>query len=299
MQIQKKTKSSSRSSSKTKSNTNPNQPIKIPRPMNCFLAYRLAKQSEIVARCPGANHRDISKIIAKWWKEATEEEKAPFREQAVQAKVEHAKMYPNYKYTPQKRPNRVTRKYTMRPKDQFTSKIAKNNRIMERLFEDRTNLENFDTTVDNIPLEEIRDVKQGNRGYNPVFIVQQVSPPVVYSNTSLWQSSQLSHNYNAPCNSSCSPRFYGMPYSPYSDGISSIVLSDSTTSYVSSVSTPQAHESTGYYSPSMDYFSEGSVINSHVNYTPSQTCIDPRLLCSSVLRSERSGYNAQSTLSHW
>ncbi|KAI9023817.1 hypothetical protein CLU79DRAFT_845230 [Phycomyces nitens] len=291
MQIQKKSKSS-------KTTSNSDQPFKVPRPMNCFLAYRLAKQSEIVARCPGANHRDISKIIAKWWKEATEEEKAPFREQAVQAKEEHARMYPNYKYTPQKKPNRVTRKYTMRPKDKFTSKVAKNNRIMERLYEDRTSLDNLEATEEDCSMDK-RQVKQENRCYNPVFVVQPVSPPVVYSDSSLWQSPQISHNYNTSCTSSYSPRFYGMSYSPYSDGMSSFVFSDSSASYVSSVSTPQAPESTGYYSPSMDYFSECAVANSRVNYIPSQTCIDPRLLCGSVLKSESSGYYAQSALSHW
>lgn len=64
----------------------------IPRPLNCFLIYRLEKQQEIVAKCSGANHRDISKIIAKWWKEASEEEKRPFREKARLAKLEHSKL---------------------------------------------------------------------------------------------------------------------------------------------------------------------------------------------------------------
>lgn len=65
---------------------------KVPRPMNCFLAFRLEKQGEITSLCPGANHRDISKIIAKWWKELSDEEKAPYRERAKLAKIEHAKM---------------------------------------------------------------------------------------------------------------------------------------------------------------------------------------------------------------
>lgn len=65
----------------------------IPRPLNCFLMYRLEKQKEIVAKCSGANHRDISKIIAKWWQEASEEEKRPFRERARIAKAEHHKLY--------------------------------------------------------------------------------------------------------------------------------------------------------------------------------------------------------------
>lgn len=64
---------------------------KVPRPMNCFMTYRLEKQREIVGKCPGANHRDISKIIAKWWKELTPAEKEPYRLQAEQAKAEHNK----------------------------------------------------------------------------------------------------------------------------------------------------------------------------------------------------------------
>lgn len=61
----------------------------IPRPMNCFLLYRLEKQREIVNKCNGANHRDISKIVAKWWNEASEEEKRPYREKADILKKEH------------------------------------------------------------------------------------------------------------------------------------------------------------------------------------------------------------------
>ncbi|KAI8357308.1 high mobility group box domain-containing protein [Choanephora cucurbitarum] len=64
----------------------------IPRPLNCFLIYRLEKQKEIVAKCAGANHRDISKIIAQWWKNTTDEEKKPYREKARLAKLEHSKL---------------------------------------------------------------------------------------------------------------------------------------------------------------------------------------------------------------
>lgn len=64
---------------------------KVPRPLNCFMTYRLEKQREIVGRCPGANHRDISKIIAKWWKELSAEEKEPYRVKAEKARIEHRK----------------------------------------------------------------------------------------------------------------------------------------------------------------------------------------------------------------
>ncbi|KAJ8660820.1 hypothetical protein O0I10_003463 [Lichtheimia ornata] len=76
---------------------------KIPPLMNSFQLFRLEKQNEIVARCPGANYRDISKVIAKWWKELPEEEKERYRERARIAKIEHAKMYPIYKSSPQRK----------------------------------------------------------------------------------------------------------------------------------------------------------------------------------------------------
>jgi hypothetical protein len=65
--------------------------ISPPRPMNCFLLYRNDMQKEIVAKCKGANHRDISKIIAKWWRESDEKLKKSYRLRAMKEKEEHRK----------------------------------------------------------------------------------------------------------------------------------------------------------------------------------------------------------------
>ncbi|KAI7888626.1 uncharacterized protein EV154DRAFT_483968 [Mucor mucedo] len=123
-----------------KSNT-PTDQSTIPRPLNCFLMYRLEKQKEIVAKCAGANHRDISKIIAKWWQEASEEEKKPFRERARIAKMEHRQLYPDYKYTPKKKttPKRVY--IRKNKKEQFTSRAKENNKFMELIYDDCNALE--------------------------------------------------------------------------------------------------------------------------------------------------------------
>ncbi|KAI8371446.1 uncharacterized protein BYT42DRAFT_548314 [Radiomyces spectabilis] len=83
--------------------TRKRDPTRIPRPMNCFLAYRLEKQKEIAQQCPGANHRDISRVIAKWWREAPEHEKQHYRNIADKAKQSHAEKYPDYKYTPKRK----------------------------------------------------------------------------------------------------------------------------------------------------------------------------------------------------
>lgn len=42
--------------------------------------------------------------------------------------------YPNYKYQPQKRQGKKTRKYMRRSRDRFTSRVEENNRIMEQLY---------------------------------------------------------------------------------------------------------------------------------------------------------------------
>lgn len=97
----------------------------IPRPVNCFLAYRLDKQKQIGERYPNhtMNHRDISKLVAKWWHQEPQYIKDLYIEKAKQAKQEHSlkwvynvhplqqmllsltmlARYPGYKYTPKKR----------------------------------------------------------------------------------------------------------------------------------------------------------------------------------------------------
>ena len=64
-------------------------PSRIPRPVNCFLAYRLEKQKLITTICPGVNHREISKAVAKWWSEEPESEKDKYRLLAEQDKQRH------------------------------------------------------------------------------------------------------------------------------------------------------------------------------------------------------------------
>lgn len=84
--------------------------------------------------CPGANHRDISKIISKWWKEATPIEREPYIEKAAQEKKEHARRHPHYKYMPQKRSKTGTRTYKRRTHDEFTSKSKKLNDCMKQIY---------------------------------------------------------------------------------------------------------------------------------------------------------------------
>ncbi|KAG1445792.1 hypothetical protein G6F56_009791 [Rhizopus delemar] len=106
----------------------------IPRPLNCFLIYRNEMQKEILEQCPGANHRDLSKIIAKRWREATELEKEPFRIKSRIAKQEHTRMYPDYKYAPKRKETPKRAYIRKRQHEKFTSRSIERNLLMESIF---------------------------------------------------------------------------------------------------------------------------------------------------------------------
>lgn len=65
------------------------KPNHIPRPVNSFMSYRTEKQSIIRKFCPTANHRDISKMVAKWWHNVGSQEKDIYVEKAKAAKDAH------------------------------------------------------------------------------------------------------------------------------------------------------------------------------------------------------------------
>lgn len=76
----------------SKLNLKQDEPTKIPRPLNSFMIFRLEKQREIVGQCPGANHRDMSKIISKWWRELVPEKKQIYIDQAEHHRSEHKRL---------------------------------------------------------------------------------------------------------------------------------------------------------------------------------------------------------------
>lgn len=76
---------------------------RIPRPLNSFMTYRKVKQHEVIKKCPEADNRDISRIVASWWNQEPEHEKEKWRKMAEEGKRQHAMMFPGYKYCPQKK----------------------------------------------------------------------------------------------------------------------------------------------------------------------------------------------------
>ncbi|CAG8519517.1 3053_t:CDS:1 [Funneliformis mosseae] len=75
----------------------------IPRPKNCFMAYREQMQHNILAENPGMNNKVVSVIAAKMWNSEPEDVKQYWREHAQQLKIEHMNKYPNYKFSPKKK----------------------------------------------------------------------------------------------------------------------------------------------------------------------------------------------------
>ncbi|KAI0243516.1 hypothetical protein L0F63_005828 [Massospora cicadina] len=74
----------------------------IPRPKNSFMTYRQEKQNEIIARNGRINNTVISEIAGLMWRTEEEHVKKAYREKAELGKLEHKRLYPNYKYSPKK-----------------------------------------------------------------------------------------------------------------------------------------------------------------------------------------------------
>ncbi|OBZ91696.1 HMG-box protein STE11 [Choanephora cucurbitarum] len=90
------------------------KPDHIPRPVNSFISFRTEKQALIRKFCPTANHREISKITARWWRTAEAKDKEVFIKKAATAKVEHSKKYPDYVFSPKSKNPRKPRKSSSR-----------------------------------------------------------------------------------------------------------------------------------------------------------------------------------------
>ncbi|KAF1835982.1 hypothetical protein BDW02DRAFT_578284 [Decorospora gaudefroyi] len=75
---------------------------KIPRPRNAFILYRQHHQQAIIARNPGLNNPDISKIIGEQWKAEGDEQKKVWQDLAQEEKARHQEQYPDYRYQPRR-----------------------------------------------------------------------------------------------------------------------------------------------------------------------------------------------------
>ncbi|KAK3111649.1 slightly ste11-like protein [Teratosphaeriaceae sp. CCFEE 6253] len=85
------------------------QSQKVPRPQNCFFLYRsLPKHQALAAKLareahqPAGSQRYISQAAAVNWKQESAAVKREFKLRADKLKAEHATLYPDYRYRPNK-----------------------------------------------------------------------------------------------------------------------------------------------------------------------------------------------------
>ncbi|THH20773.1 hypothetical protein EW146_g625 [Bondarzewia mesenterica] len=77
-----------------------------PRPPNAWILYRSDKQHQLPPVPPGQPRRpqsEVSKTISNMWKNESDSVKAEYENRAEQAKTEHARLYPNYRFCPMKK----------------------------------------------------------------------------------------------------------------------------------------------------------------------------------------------------
>ncbi|CCO27820.1 Repressor ROX1 OS=Saccharomyces cerevisiae (strain ATCC 204508 / S288c) GN=ROX1 PE=1 SV=1 [Rhizoctonia solani AG-1 IB] len=78
-------------------------PGHIPRPRNAFILYRSWYVKQGFLSGIENDHREISRIVGRIWRQMSAEEQDPWKTMAEEEKTEHARMYPGYKYSPNSR----------------------------------------------------------------------------------------------------------------------------------------------------------------------------------------------------
>jgi len=164
-------------------------PSKIPRPQNCFIIYRREKHQIISAKNPGIANNDISKIIAKMWREEPPEVKEIYQNRAKEEAKRHMLANPGYKYTPRASKNRRKRKM-----NEENKKFEENHPLKHEFdnppHQDK-NHENIRKWIDNIssPSQEqniINTLAQGSQNINSFAIMnplQTTFDDTLYSNS--------------------------------------------------------------------------------------------------------------------
>ncbi|XP_063305884.1 transcription factor sox-2-like isoform X2 [Pelobates fuscus] len=78
-------------------------PLTVKRPMNAFMVWSSGERKKVSAQFPKMHNSEISRRLGEVWRGLGEEERRPFREEARMLRVQHARDYPGYKYTPRKK----------------------------------------------------------------------------------------------------------------------------------------------------------------------------------------------------
>lgn len=71
-----------------------------PRPANCFILYRREKHAELLKKNPTIKNEVVSRIVSESWKNEPEHIRQRYIKLALEAKEEHERLYPGYRYQP-------------------------------------------------------------------------------------------------------------------------------------------------------------------------------------------------------
>ena len=79
------------------------QGVHIKRPMNPFMVWSRNERKLLQQNHPRMHNSEISKLLGARWKEMDKCEKTQYIHESERLRKMHRKMYPNYRYRPQKK----------------------------------------------------------------------------------------------------------------------------------------------------------------------------------------------------
>ncbi|KAF7325649.1 Specific transcriptional repressor [Mycena kentingensis (nom. inval.)] len=104
---------------------------KPPRPANSFMCFRSAiaarQAASHIANPKSLNQTNVSSDAGNLWKAMSDEEKAPYREEALMRKAEHQLRYPGYRYQPVGGGPRKSKPASRRTKTRRSPELHKKN----------------------------------------------------------------------------------------------------------------------------------------------------------------------------
>jgi hypothetical protein len=75
----------------------------IKRPENSFMVWSKEMRPKIYKNNPKINNANISIFLGQIWSNMSELQKKPYKQKSIILNLEHKRLYPNYKYEPQKK----------------------------------------------------------------------------------------------------------------------------------------------------------------------------------------------------
>ncbi|CAO4367830.1 unnamed protein product [Caenorhabditis nigoni] len=79
----------------------------VKRPINPFMLWCKSKRADMLKKNAGMKPSEVSKQLGEGWRNMSEAEKKPFRDESARLKAEHVKNHPTYKYQPKRKPKRI------------------------------------------------------------------------------------------------------------------------------------------------------------------------------------------------